>query len=63
VGRIEAAKRHVRALGYTRHYTEVIDDLRKRQEFLFGLGDTSDEDAADDGYEPDEPPPGSFTLD
>jgi hypothetical protein len=61
--RIEAVKRHMRALGYTRHYTEVIDDHRKRQEFLFDLGDTLDEDAAGDGDEPDEPPPGSFTLD
>jgi hypothetical protein len=61
--RIEAVKRHCRALGYTRHYTEVIEELRKRQEFLFGLGDTLDEDADDDGYDPDEPPRGSFTLD
>jgi hypothetical protein len=58
--RIEAIKRHCRALGYTRHYTEVMEDLRKRQEFLFGLGDTP----TDDGYDPDEPPPGNgFSLD
>jgi flagellar basal body rod protein FlgB len=61
--RIETVKRHMRALGYTRHYTEVIEEARKRQEYLFGLGDTPDEDAADDGDEPDEPLPGSFTLD
>jgi hypothetical protein len=61
--RIEVVKRHCRALGYTRHYTEVIEELRKRQESLFGLGDTLDEDADDDGYEADEPTRGSFTLD
>jgi hypothetical protein len=61
--RIQAIKRHMRALGYTRHYTEVMEDLRKRQEHLFGVGDTPDEDSDDDGYDPDEPPPGSFTLD
>jgi hypothetical protein len=51
------------ALGYTRHYTDVIEELRKRQEFLFGLGDTPNEEAYGDGYDSDEPPPGSFTLD
>jgi hypothetical protein len=63
VERIEAVKRHMRTLGYTRHYTEVIEELRKRQEHLFGLGDIPDEEADDDGDEPDEPPRGSFTLD
>jgi hypothetical protein len=57
--RIEAIKRHCRVLGYTRHYTEVMEELRKRQEFLFGLGDTP----TDDGDDPDEHPRGSFTLD
>jgi hypothetical protein len=61
--RIEVVKRHCQALGYTRHYTEVIEELRKRQEYLFGLGDIPDEDADDDGYEADEPPRGSFTID
>jgi hypothetical protein len=61
--RIEAVKRHCQALGYTRHYTEVIEELRKRQELLFGMGDTRDEEADDDGDDPDEPPRGSFTLD
>jgi hypothetical protein len=62
--RIEAIKRHMRALGYTRHYTEVEEEIRKRQEYLLGLGDTPDVDADDDGDAPDEPPPpGSFTLD
>jgi len=68
--RIEAVKRHCRALGYTRHYTEVIEELRKRQEYLYGLGDALDEDADDDGYDlsadrqdPDGLPRGSFTLD
>jgi hypothetical protein len=61
--RIETVKRHCRALGYTRHYTEVEEELRKRQEFLLGLGDMPDEDAADDRDDPDEPPPGSFTFD
>jgi hypothetical protein len=50
-------------LGYTRHYTEVIEELRKRQEFLFGLGEAPDEEADDDGDDPDEPPRGSFTID
>jgi hypothetical protein len=63
VERIETIKRHCRALGFTRHYTEVIEDLRKRQEYLFGVGDTLDEDADDDGYEADEPTRGSFTID
>jgi hypothetical protein len=61
--RIDTVKRHCRALGYTRHYTEVIEELRKRQEFLFGLGDTPNEEAYDDGDDPDEPPRGSFTID
>jgi hypothetical protein len=61
--RIEAVKRHCRALGYSRHYTEVIEELRKRQEFLFGLGDALDEEAEGDGYEADEPTRGSFTID
>jgi hypothetical protein len=61
--RIEAVKRHCRALGYSRHYTEVIEELRKRQEFLFGLGDTLGEEAYDDGDEADERPRGSFTID
>jgi hypothetical protein len=61
--RIETIKRHCRALGYTRHYTEVIEELRKRQESLFGLGDALDEDAEGDGYEADEPTRGSFTID
>jgi hypothetical protein len=61
--RIQAVKRHMRALGYTRHYTEVMEEIRKRQEYLLGLGDTPDDDLADDGDDPDEPPPGSFTLD
>jgi hypothetical protein len=61
--RIEAVKRHCRVLGYTRHYTEVIEELRKRQESLFGVGDALDEDADDDGYEADEPTRGSFTID
>jgi hypothetical protein len=30
--RIEAVKRQCRALGYTRHYTEVMEEIRKRQE-------------------------------
>jgi hypothetical protein len=60
--RIEAIKRHMRALGYTRHYTEVQEEIKKRQEHLLGVGDTLDEDAADDGYEPDDPPD-TFTLD
>jgi hypothetical protein len=63
VERIEVVKRHCRALGYTRHYTEVIEEFRKRQESLFGLGDTLDEEAADDGDDPDEPTRGSFTID
>jgi hypothetical protein len=47
-----------------RPYTEVMEELRKRQEQLLGLGDTPDVDADDDGDAPDEPPPpGSFTLD
>lgn len=62
--RIEAVKRHCLILGYTRHYTEVMEDIRKRQEHLLGLGDTPDEEADDDGYDTDEPPPpGSFSLD
>jgi hypothetical protein len=61
--RIETTKRHMRVLGYTRHYTEVIEELRKRQEYLLGMGETPEEDAADDGFDPDEPPRGSFTLD
>jgi hypothetical protein len=61
--RIEAVKRHCRALDYTRHYTEVIEELRKRQEHLFGLGDTPNDTAYDDGYEADEPTRGSFTID
>jgi hypothetical protein len=61
--RIEAVKRHMRALGYTRHYTEVEEEIRKRQELLLGLGETPDDNGADDGDDPDEPPPGSFTLD
>ena len=61
--RIQAVKRHMRALGYTRHYTEVMEELRKRQEQLLGLGNTPDEDEDSDGDGPDEPPPGSFTID
>jgi hypothetical protein len=61
--RIETVKRHCRALGLTRHYTGVIEELRKRQEFLFGLGDTPNDTAYDDGYEADEPTHGSFTID
>jgi hypothetical protein len=61
--RIEAVKRHCRALGYTRHYTEVIEQARKRQEYLLGLEETPDEDIPDATDDPDEPPPGSFTLD
>jgi hypothetical protein len=61
--RIETVKRHCRALGYTRHYTEVIEELRKRQEQLLGVGEDPEEEADDDGYDPDEPPRGSFTLD
>jgi hypothetical protein len=61
--RIEAVKRHCRTLGYTRHCTEVIEELRKRQEQLLGLGDIPDEEAYDDADDPDEPPRGSFTLD
>jgi hypothetical protein len=61
--RIDAVKRHCRVLGYTRHYTEVIEELRKRQEQLLGVGETLEEDAGDDGDEADEPPRGSFTLD
>jgi hypothetical protein len=61
--RIEIIKRHMRALGYTRHYTEAIEELRKRQEQLLGVGETLEEDAGDDGDEADEPPRGSFTLD
>jgi hypothetical protein len=41
----------------------VIEELRKRQEFLFGLGDTPNDTAYDDGYEADEPTHGSFTID
>jgi hypothetical protein len=63
VERIETVKRHCRVLGYTRHYTEVEEELRKRQELLFGLGDTLIDAAEDDGYDPDEVPRGSFTLD
>jgi hypothetical protein len=61
--RIEAVKRHCRALGYTRHYTEVIEELRKRHEELLGFGDTPTDEAYDDGDDPNEPPRGSFTLD
>jgi hypothetical protein len=61
--RIDAVKRHCRVLGYTRHYTEVMEELRKRQEQLLGVGETLEEDAGDDGEEADEPPRGSFTLD
>jgi hypothetical protein len=66
----QAVKRHCRTLGYTRHYTEVIEELRKRQEQLLGMEEAPEEDAADDGYDlsadrqdPDELPRGSFTLD
>jgi hypothetical protein len=60
--RIEAVKRHMLALGYTRHYTDVIEEMRKRTEYLLGFGDTQPPD--DDDYDPDdEPPPGSFTID
>jgi hypothetical protein len=60
--RIEAVKRHMLALGYTRHYTDVIEEMRKRTEYLLGLGDTQPPDHEE--YDPDdEPPRGSFTLD
>jgi hypothetical protein len=61
--RIEAVRQNCRELGYTRHYTEVMEEARKRQEYLFGLGDTPDEETADNGDDLDEPPRGSFTLD
>jgi hypothetical protein len=41
----------------------LIEELRKRQEYLLGMGGTPD-DIADDGYDPDEPTPaGGFSLD
>jgi hypothetical protein len=61
--RIEAVKRHCRALGLTRHYTEVIEELQKRTEYLRGLGAPPDEPASDEGDEPDEPPDTGFSLD
>lgn len=71
--RIDAIKKHMRTLGYTRHYLEVEREIRDRQERLHGIiaepppatnGHRRPTPAPDDAHIPDEPPPpGSFTLD
>jgi hypothetical protein len=55
--RITAVKRHCRALGYTRHYTEVMEEIRKRQEG-WRQGTGADKPQPPEGKgKPDEPPP------
>jgi hypothetical protein len=77
IERIEAVKRHMRALGYTRHYTEVEEEIRQRHERLTGLGSSTHiptvttnghqrptpATATEDTYDPDDDPPDTFTLD
>jgi len=74
--RIQAIKRHMRTLGYTRHYTEVEQEIRERALRLLGIGaepppattnghvrptQGSIPETPDDTDKP--PPPGSFSLD
>ena len=67
--RIQAIKKHMRTLGYTRHYQEVEREIRDRQERLLGISAepppaTTNGRARTTGSDPDEPPPpGSFSLD
>jgi len=66
--RLQAVKRHMRTLGYTRPYTEVEGEIRARQERLLGIFEpppaTTNGRARPPGSDPDEPPPpGSFSLD
>jgi hypothetical protein len=55
--RIEAVKRQCRALGYTRHYTEVIEEIRKRQERWRGNTGSEKPQPPDGTDRPQEPPP------
>ena len=74
--RIQAIRRRMQALGYTRHYSEVDRAIRERALRLLGISDdpppatTNGDirptqgnitDAPTDADEP--PPPGSFSLD
>ena len=66
--RIEAIKKHMRTLGYTRDYLEVEREIQDRQERLLGIFEppptSTNGRARPTRSDPDEPPPtGSFTLD
>jgi hypothetical protein len=58
--RIEAVKRQCRALGYTRHYTEVMEEIRKRQEGWKQGAATVTQPPEGKGKPQEPPPPALF---